>query len=99
MHVHRVDQYLHMVGGRELADAMSQVEDMGRPFACAGMRRTETIEYRVGLQFDLRRVGEKHRRVEIALQCLAASDNFARLCQVHRPIHAQHVAVEPLHVA
>src|SRR5438309_11033316 len=98
MRVHRIDQYLHMVSGCELADAVPQVEDVGRALPFAGVRLAETVEYRTRLCLDLRRVGEEHRGVEVALQGLACRNEFAGMAEIHGPVDAEHVAVEPLHL-
>src|SRR5438270_11100996 len=99
MRMDGVDEDLHMFHGCELVDAVAEVEDMGRPGAVADMRRAETLQYRARFVFDRARVGEEHSRIEVALQRLAAADLFARLAQVHGPVHAQHVAIESLHLA
>ena len=76
------DQRLHVLGGRELRNAVPKVENM------ASIASTETIE-------DARRLGgndlgrrEEHRGVEIALQSDLCADPASCLTDIDRPVHA-----------
>src|SRR4051812_37669337 len=79
MAMHRVDERLHIVGRRVLADAMAEIEDVRGAGAFVGERNTETVEYLRGLGVDLRGFGEQDVRVEVALQRLACAHERSRL--------------------
>src|SRR4051812_35268275 len=94
MRMNCIDQYLHMVRRRVLADAMAEVEDVGRPRTSANVGRPEIVEHAASLRLDGGWRREEHGGVEIALQAMARADEGASRTEVHRPVDAQHVAFE-----
>ena len=71
MGMHRIDQRRDGLGRRVLADAVTEVEDVPRMVAIA-------VEHPTGFGGDLRRIGEQHVRIQIALQRHLVADARAR---------------------
>ena len=93
-----------MFGRRVLADAVTQVEDVGGPaLVGVGVRRAKAVEHTAHFFLDARRWCKQDVRVDIALQGLSRSAHLAThqgscFTQVDRPVQAQHLAVELAHL-
>jgi hypothetical protein len=72
MRVHGIHQRSHMLGRGELADAVTQVEDVRRARGgCVRVRLAKAVQHAGHFSLNLRRLGKQHMGVYIALQGLA----------------------------
>ncbi|MEY3637421.1 MAG: hypothetical protein RIR68_554, partial [Pseudomonadota bacterium] len=104
MAVHRLHQRRHMLRRGVLADAVAQVEDVrGAGGGPVGVRRAKAVQHAVHLGRDLRGWRKQDVGVDVALQRFAGAADFAAhespgTAQVHRPVQAQHIAVQARHL-
>ena len=76
MCVHSVHQRSHMLGRGELADAVTQVEDVcGACGGCIRVRFAKAVQHAGHFSFNLRRLSKQHIRVYIALQRLTGAES------------------------
>ena len=92
MAVYRVHQRTDMLRRCELADAVAQVENVGRAGGCGvGVRFAKAVQHPVHLGGDVLGRCKQNIGIDIALQGLArtaglAADQLARCAQVHGPV-------------
>src|ERR1700712_5187418 len=90
-----------MLRWRELADAMTEVEDVRRASdRVVGMRHAEAVQHLHDLRFDLLWRCEKHVRIDVALKrfgAFAFTYRGARVAKIHCPVEAEHFAIERTH--
>ena len=85
--VHRVHQRRDMLRGRELGNAVTEIEDV----SAAGAVGIEDGACFLGYFLWLR---EKRDRIEIALQRHLVADAFARRANVGGPVQADRIAAD-----
>jgi len=102
--VDSLNQRRNMLWGRELADAMAQIENMRGSYAGGiGVRFAKTVQHPNHFFLNLRRWRKQHIGVNVALQGFAwaihcAPHHLAGTSQVHGPVQTQHVAIELAHL-
>ena len=83
--MHRIDQYRNRLGRGRRGNPLPQVEHMAK----TTRRRTERLQAAAHLTTNARFVCQQHRRVEVALQGHAVTDQLAGQRQVARPVQPQ----------